>query len=86
MRTFNKAALDNVLYAALGVYLQYQAWRKNVTGIAQAPLPLFWGVSKTPLRQPLTYQACEQIGYATGGKPDDQAHWPRWIGLCPRHA
>jgi peptide/nickel transport system substrate-binding protein len=47
MRTFNKAALDNVLYAPLGFYLQYQAWRRNVTGIAKGPLPFFWGVSKT---------------------------------------
>jgi hypothetical protein len=28
-------------------HLQYQAWRKNVTGIVQGPLPFFWGVSKT---------------------------------------
>jgi hypothetical protein len=34
-------------YAPLGVMLQHQAWRKNVSGIVQAPLPLFWGVSKT---------------------------------------
>jgi IrrE N-terminal-like domain len=25
----------------------HHAWRKNVSGIVQAPLPLFWGVSKT---------------------------------------
>jgi peptide/nickel transport system substrate-binding protein len=47
MRRFNKAALDQVLYAPLGFYLQYQAWRRNVTGIAKGPLPFFWGVSKT---------------------------------------
>ena len=28
MRRFNRAALDNVLYAPLGFYLQYQAWRR----------------------------------------------------------
>jgi peptide/nickel transport system substrate-binding protein len=46
-RHLNKAALDFVVYAPLGVFLQHQAWRKNVTGIAQGPLPFFWGVSKT---------------------------------------
>jgi peptide/nickel transport system substrate-binding protein len=46
-RRLNKAALDQVIYAPLGVYLRHHAWRKNVTGVAQGPLPLFWGVSKT---------------------------------------
>jgi peptide/nickel transport system substrate-binding protein len=27
--------------------LEHHAWRKNVSGIVQAPLPLFWGVSKS---------------------------------------
>jgi peptide/nickel transport system substrate-binding protein len=47
MRRLNKAALDNVVYAPTGFFLQYQAWRKNVTGIVKGPLPFFWGVSKT---------------------------------------
>jgi peptide/nickel transport system substrate-binding protein len=47
MRRLNKAALDNVVYAPTGFFLQYQAWRKNVTGIVRGPLPFFWGVSKT---------------------------------------
>jgi peptide/nickel transport system substrate-binding protein len=42
----NRIALENAIYAPLGVYLQEQAWRKSVTGIAQGPLPFFWGVSK----------------------------------------
>jgi peptide/nickel transport system substrate-binding protein len=46
-RRLNKAALDHVLYAPLGVCLRHYAWRQNVTGIGEAPLPLFWGVSKT---------------------------------------
>jgi peptide/nickel transport system substrate-binding protein len=46
-RRLNKAALDHGVYAPLGFFLQYQAWRKNVTGIVQGPLPFFWGVSKT---------------------------------------
>jgi peptide/nickel transport system substrate-binding protein len=46
-RRLNKAALDNVVYAPLGWFLRHYAWRKNVSGIAQGPLPFFWGVSKT---------------------------------------
>jgi peptide/nickel transport system substrate-binding protein len=46
-RRLNKACLDHVLYAPLGVVLRHYAWRKNVSGIVQAPMPLFWGVSKT---------------------------------------
>jgi peptide/nickel transport system substrate-binding protein len=40
-------ALDNVVYAPLGQFLQYQAWHKNVSGIPLGPLPFFWGVTKT---------------------------------------
>jgi peptide/nickel transport system substrate-binding protein len=47
VRRLNKAALDHVVYAPLGVFMRYQAWRKNVIGIVQGPLPFFWGVSKT---------------------------------------
>jgi peptide/nickel transport system substrate-binding protein len=47
-RRLNRLAVDHVLYAPLGVMLQHGAWRKNVSGIVQAPsLILFWGVSKT---------------------------------------
>ena len=46
-RRLNKAALDHAIYAPLGFYLRYHAWRKNVTGISQGPMPFFWGVSKT---------------------------------------
>jgi peptide/nickel transport system substrate-binding protein len=35
-----------VTYAPLGNFLNYQAWRKNVSGIVPGPLT-FWGVSKT---------------------------------------
>jgi peptide/nickel transport system substrate-binding protein len=45
-RRLNKAALDHAIYAPLGSYLRYHAWRKNVTGISQGPMPFFWGVSK----------------------------------------
>jgi peptide/nickel transport system substrate-binding protein len=46
-RRLNKAALDNAIYAPLGLYLQHQAWRTTVTGVTQGPLPFFWGVGKT---------------------------------------
>jgi len=46
-RRLNKAAFDNGIYAPLGVFLQHQAWRKNVVGVAQGPLPFFWSVAKT---------------------------------------
>jgi peptide/nickel transport system substrate-binding protein len=47
IRRLNKAALEHVVYAPTGFFLAYQAWRKNVSGITQGPLPFFWGVSKT---------------------------------------
>src|SRR5262245_58694797 len=47
MAKLNKTALDNVVYAPTGFFLNYTAWRKNVTGIAKGPLPFFWGVAKT---------------------------------------
>jgi peptide/nickel transport system substrate-binding protein len=47
IRRLNKAALESVVYAPTGFFLQYQAWRKNVTGIVPGPLPFFWGVTKT---------------------------------------
>jgi peptide/nickel transport system substrate-binding protein len=47
VRRLNKAAFDHVVYAPLGFFLGYQAWRKNVSGIVKGPLPFFWGVSKT---------------------------------------
>ncbi len=45
-RRLNKAALENVVSVPLGLFLQYQAWRQNVSGIVKGPLPFFWGVSK----------------------------------------
>jgi peptide/nickel transport system substrate-binding protein len=47
IRKLNKAALDNVVYAPTGFFLQYQAWRRNVSGVIKGPLPFFWGVNKT---------------------------------------
>src|SRR5262249_59783172 len=39
-----------------------------------------------PLRQPLTDQTCNDVSPAARGKSMDDAHWPRRIGLRPRHA
>jgi peptide/nickel transport system substrate-binding protein len=47
VRRLNKAAVDHVVYAPTGFFLQYQSWHRNVTGIVKGPLPFFWGVSKT---------------------------------------
>ena len=46
VRRINKTALDQGVYAPVGWYLMNQAWRKNVSGIGQGPLPFFWGVGK----------------------------------------
>jgi peptide/nickel transport system substrate-binding protein len=43
----NKASFENVTYGPTGFFLQYQAWRKNVSGVVKAPFPVFWGVQKT---------------------------------------
>jgi hypothetical protein len=32
-----------VVYAPLGFFQLYQAWRKDVTGIVPSPLAFFWG-------------------------------------------
>jgi len=58
-RRLNKAALDHVVYAPLGHFYRYQAWRKNVTGIAQGPLPFLWGREQDGLE--LERQAGENI-------------------------
>src|SRR5258708_1192467 len=46
IRRLNKAALEAVVYAPTGFFLEYQAWRRNVSGIVKGPLPFFWGVGK----------------------------------------
>ena len=43
----NRAAFDDVIYGPTGFFLQYQGWRKNVSGVVKAPFPVFWGVQKT---------------------------------------
>jgi peptide/nickel transport system substrate-binding protein len=46
IRQLNRAAIEDVVYAPTGFFLQYQAWRKNVSGIVKGPLPFFWDVAK----------------------------------------
>jgi len=43
----NRASFEFVTYGPTGFFLQYQAWRKNVSGVVKAPFPVFWGVQKT---------------------------------------
>jgi peptide/nickel transport system substrate-binding protein len=47
MDGLNRASFENVTYAPTGFFLQYQAWRTNVSGVVKAPFPVFWGVQKT---------------------------------------
>ncbi len=42
----NKLAMDHVVYVPTGFYYAYQAWRSNLSGITNGPLPWFWGVKK----------------------------------------
>jgi peptide/nickel transport system substrate-binding protein len=46
-RRVNKASFDFATFGPTGFFLRYAAWRKNVTGVVQSPIPLFWGVTKT---------------------------------------
>jgi len=38
--------MESVVFIPIGHYKSYQAWRGNVEGIANGPLPWFWGVKK----------------------------------------
>jgi peptide/nickel transport system substrate-binding protein len=39
--------LDHAVYAPLGTFQRHYAYRKSLSGVAQGPMPFFWGVSKT---------------------------------------
>ncbi len=43
----NQASFENVSYIPTGFFVQYTAWRKNVSGVVKAPFPVFWGVEKS---------------------------------------
>lgn len=42
----NKAGMEHVTYIPTGFYYAYQAWRSNLEGVANGPLPWFWGTKK----------------------------------------
>ena len=42
----NKAAMESVVYIPTGFYKSFQAWRTNIEGVSNGPLPWFWGVKK----------------------------------------
>jgi peptide/nickel transport system substrate-binding protein len=43
----NTALWNHVTYAPTGFYKTFQAWRRNLKGVVGAPIPVFWGVSKS---------------------------------------
>ena len=47
MADLNREAMNFVTYGPTGFFLQYTAWRNNVSGVVKAPFPVFWGVQKT---------------------------------------
>jgi peptide/nickel transport system substrate-binding protein len=43
----DKASIEQVSYIPTGQFFLPQAWRRNISGIQKAPLPIFFGVTKT---------------------------------------
>ena len=43
----NVAALQDVIFVPTGFFLTKQAWRSTVQGVVTAPIPVFWGASKS---------------------------------------
>ncbi len=43
----NAAGMSSVIWIPTGFYKGYQAWRSNLEGITNGPLPWFWGVKKS---------------------------------------
>ncbi len=46
MAAINKASMSSVTWIPTGFYKTFQAWRGNIEGVANGPLPWFWGVKK----------------------------------------
>jgi peptide/nickel transport system substrate-binding protein len=42
----NKMSMEHVTYIPTGFYFGYQAWRSNLDGVSNGPLPWFWGPKK----------------------------------------
>lgn len=43
----NAAAMNHVTFLPTGFFKTFQAWRRNVSGVIGAPIPFFWGVTKS---------------------------------------
>ena len=43
----NQVSMDYVTFVPTGFFRSFTASRRNISGIVQAPVPLFWGVGKT---------------------------------------
>lgn len=41
-----RIAFEEVMYVPLGQYLNPNAWRGNVTGVLDGPVPVFWNIAK----------------------------------------
>lgn len=39
-------AYDQVIYVPLGQFSRQSAWRKDLTGVVDSPIPIFWNMSK----------------------------------------
>ncbi len=46
VRQLNKAEMDFATFLPTGFFKGYQAWRKNLDGMVQAPFPVVWGLKK----------------------------------------
>ena len=42
----NRASMSSVTWLPTGFYKTFQAWRGNVEGVTNGPLPWFWGPKK----------------------------------------
>jgi peptide/nickel transport system substrate-binding protein len=43
----NAASMAHMTWVPTGLFMSYQAWRRNLSGVGKGPMPFFWGVSKT---------------------------------------
>ena len=39
-------AYDQVIYFPLGQFSRQSAWRKDLSGVVDSPIPIFWNMSK----------------------------------------
>src|SRR5215467_7959751 len=69
------------------ITIRRRAYDRLDTDIAAAARPVLDDeLLPEPLRQPLSYQARDDVGATSGGKSDNDAHRPRRIGLRSRDA